>query len=74
MQSVPETEAESKWKALGDRALAVWRFDLAKEVYEKAGDLGSLMLLVVSMGDRIGLEWITAATGASFHAVLLWMR
>jgi len=72
-QSVPETEAESKWKALGDRALAVWRFDLAKEAYEKAGDLGSLMLLVVSMGDRIGLERIAAA-GASFRAVLLWTR
>ncbi|KIM61439.1 hypothetical protein SCLCIDRAFT_121865 [Scleroderma citrinum Foug A] len=67
-QSVPETEAESKWKALGDRALAVWRFDLAKEAYEKAGDLGSLMLLVVSMGDRTGLEWVAAAaekTGAN---------
>ncbi|KIM60060.1 hypothetical protein SCLCIDRAFT_26853 [Scleroderma citrinum Foug A] len=75
MQSVPETEAESKWKALGDRVLAVWRFerfDLAKGAYEKAGDLGSLMLLVVSMGDRIRLEWIAAAAGASFHAVLLW--
>ncbi|KIM60066.1 hypothetical protein SCLCIDRAFT_26858 [Scleroderma citrinum Foug A] len=70
-QSVPETEAESKWKALGDRVLAVWRFerfDLAKGAYEKAGDLGSLMLLVVSMGDRIGLERIAAAaekTGAN---------
>ena len=63
-----------KWKALGDRALAVWRFDLAKEAYEKSGDLGSLMLLVVSMGDRISLERITAAAGASFRAVLLWTR
>ncbi|KIM52188.1 hypothetical protein SCLCIDRAFT_32837 [Scleroderma citrinum Foug A] len=71
MQSVPETEAESKWKALGDHALAVWRFNLAKGAYEKAGDLGLLMLLIVSMGDRIGLEWIAAAAGASFHAVLL---
>ena len=73
-QSVPETEAESKWKALGDRALAVWRFDLAKEAYEKAGDLGSLMLLVVSMGDRTGLERVAAAAGASFRAVLLRTR
>jgi hypothetical protein len=29
-RSVPELEAEVKWKALGDRALAVWRFDLAR--------------------------------------------
>ena len=56
MQSVPEQEAESKWKTLGDRALAVWQFDLAKEAYEKARDLSSLMLLVVAMGDRAGLE------------------
>ena len=73
-QSVPETEAGSKWKALGDRALAVWRFDLAKEAYEKACDLGSLMLLVISMGDRSGLERVAAAAGASFRAVLLRTR
>ena len=64
-QSVPEQEAESKWKALGDRALAVWRFDLAKEAYEKAGDLSSLMLLVVAMGDRAGLERVAATAGKS---------
>jgi len=71
-QSVPETEAESKWKELGDRAPAVGRFDLAKEVYEKAGDLhlGSLMLLVVCMGDRTGLERVSAAVGVSFSSVL----
>ena len=39
-----------------------------------AGNLGSLMLLVVSMGDRIGLERIAAAAGASFRAVLLRTR
>ena len=44
-QSIPETEAESKWKALGDHALAIWRFDLAKGAYEKAADLGSLLFL-----------------------------
>jgi len=68
-QSIPESEAESKWKALGDRALAVWRFDLAKEAYEKAGDLGSLMLLVVSMGDRTGLERVAVAAGASLSVL-----
>ena len=74
MESVPETEVELKWKALGDCALVVWRFerfDLAKGAYEKAGDLGLLMLLVVSMGDRIRLERIAAATSVSFCVVLL---
>ncbi|KAJ3899890.1 coatomer protein [Lentinula edodes] len=43
-------ESITKWKALGDRALAAWRFDLAKECFENAGDLGALMLLLMSMG------------------------
>ncbi|CCM00473.1 uncharacterized protein FIBRA_02506 [Fibroporia radiculosa] len=54
-RTVPELEAESKWKAIGDRALAVWRFDLARESYEKAGDTSALMLLLLSIGDRDGL-------------------
>ncbi|KAI6146426.1 coatomer WD associated region-domain-containing protein [Pisolithus tinctorius] len=55
-RSVPEAEAESKWKALGDRALAVWRFDLAKEVFERAGDLSSLMFLLLAVGNVDGLR------------------
>ncbi|EMD40312.1 hypothetical protein CERSUDRAFT_110917 [Gelatoporia subvermispora B] len=54
-RSVPEIEAEAKWKAIGDRALAVWRFDLARESFEKAGDLSALMLLLLAIGDRDGL-------------------
>ncbi|KAJ8083114.1 Coatomer subunit beta' [Marasmius tenuissimus] len=55
VKTVPELEAEMKWKALGDRALTVWRFDLARTSFEKAGDLSSLMLLLLSIGDRDGL-------------------
>ena len=29
--AIVENESEFKWKALGDRTLTVWRFDLAKE-------------------------------------------
>ncbi|KDQ63948.1 hypothetical protein JAAARDRAFT_27621 [Jaapia argillacea MUCL 33604] len=58
--SVPEAEAESKWKSLGDRALTVWRFDLAHESFEKAGDLSALMLLLLSTGDREGLAKLAA--------------
>ncbi|OSC97980.1 coatomer beta [Trametes coccinea BRFM310] len=54
-RSVPELEAETKWKAIGDRALTVWRFDLARESFEKAGDLSALMLLLLAIGDREGL-------------------
>ncbi|KAF9074741.1 coatomer WD associated region-domain-containing protein [Rhodocollybia butyracea] len=50
----PEINPESitKWKSLGDRALAAWRFDLARECFENAGDLGALMLLLMSMGSQ----------------------
>jgi coatomer subunit beta' len=55
-QSRPDTTlTEPKWKSLGDSALKVWRFDLAKECFTRAGDLGSLLLLVLSVGDREGL-------------------
>jgi coatomer subunit beta' len=59
-RSVLEPEAETKWKAIGDRALTVWRFDLAREAYEKAGDLSALMLLLLSTGDREGLQKLAA--------------
>lgn len=55
VRNAPETEAEVKWKSLGDRALAVWRFELAREAYDKAGDLNALMLLLLSIGDKQGL-------------------
>jgi len=62
-KSVPELEAETKWKALGDRALAVWRFDLAKDCFERAGDLGALTLLLLATGDREGLKMVVAKAG-----------
>ncbi|PFH50394.1 hypothetical protein AMATHDRAFT_145122 [Amanita thiersii Skay4041] len=55
-RSVPEHEAEVKWKSIGDRALAVWRFELAHEAFERASDLSALLLLLLSIGDREGLR------------------
>ena len=63
VSSVPELEAETKWKALGDRALTVWRFDLARTSFEKAGDLNSLMLLLLAIGDREGLGQLARKAG-----------
>jgi len=60
-----ENESEIKWKTLGDRALTVWRFDLAKECFEKAGDLSALMLLLMAMGDRDGLKVLAGKAGMS---------
>ncbi|KZT37143.1 Coatomer, beta' subunit [Sistotremastrum suecicum HHB10207 ss-3] len=56
VRSIPEGEATTKWKSIGDRALTVWRFDLARDCFEKAGDLSALMLLLLSTGDRTGLQ------------------
>ncbi|KAG6892938.1 hypothetical protein C0993_002467 [Termitomyces sp. T159_Od127] len=63
-RNVPETEAELKWKALGDRALTVWRFDLAQECFEKANDLSALMLLLSATGDRAGLQALAEKAGS----------
>ena len=62
-RTVPELEAETKWKAIGDRALTVWRFDLARESFDKAGDLNALMLLLLSTGDRDGLTKLAVKAG-----------
>jgi coatomer subunit beta' len=64
-KTVLENESEVKWKTLGDRALTVWRFDLAKECFEKAGDLSALMLLLMAMGDRDGLQLLARKAGES---------
>ena len=63
--TILENESEIKWKTLGDRALTVWRFDLAKECFEKAGDLSALMLLLMAMGDRDGLKLLAGKAGVS---------
>ncbi|SRR6266702_774872 len=63
VRAVPDAEAETKWKAVGDRALTVWRFDLARECFEKAGDLNALMLLLLSTGDQAGLRQLATKAG-----------
>ncbi len=71
VRDVPDTEAETKWKAVGDRALAGWRFDLARECFEKAGDLNALMLLLLSTGDKEGLWQLAIKAGLSNALVIL---
>ncbi|KAF8165977.1 coatomer protein [Crassisporium funariophilum] len=56
LHTIPPAEASLKWKTLGDKALTVWRFELARECFSRAGDLGALMLLLVAVGERDGLE------------------
>lgn len=49
-------DAVSKWKTVGDAALAGWDLALASECFTNAKDLGSLLLLHTATGDRSGLK------------------
>jgi len=59
-QLAEQSNVESKWKHVGDAALAVWNLVLAEECFEKAKDLGSLLLLYTSTGSRAGLERLSS--------------
>jgi len=50
-----ESNLESKWKQVGDAALASWNLQLAEEAFKAAKDLGSLLLLYSSTGSQEGL-------------------
>jgi coatomer subunit beta' len=69
VRTLPELESTAKWKALGDRGLAVWRLDLAREGFEKGGDLHSLMLMLLSIGDRKGLKDVAVKAGKIPHVI-----
>lgn len=55
LQQAEEVDAEHKWKTVGDAALAGWDVALAAKCFTNAKDLGSLLLLHSSTGDREGL-------------------
>jgi coatomer subunit beta' len=70
----PPTEDETtsnlsiqiKWKSLGDRALSLWKFDLAKECFIHAGDLSSLLLVCLSLGKKADLEDVVERASECF--------
>ena len=51
-----EANVEHKWKTVGDVALSGWDVKLAEECFEHAKDLGSLLLLHSSSGNKDGLR------------------
>ncbi|KAG6013043.1 hypothetical protein E4U43_007512 [Claviceps pusilla] len=62
--------AEHKWKTVGDAALAAWDVVLAAECFTHAKDLGSLLLLHSSTGDRDGLRTLARqAEEANAHNI-----
>lgn len=58
-------DAEHKWKTVGDAALTAWDVALAAECFTNAKDLGSLLLLHSSTGDRDGLQALATQAEAS---------
>jgi len=58
-------DAEHKWKTVGDAALAGWDVALAAECFTNAKDMGSLLLLYSSTGDRAGLKALSEQAEAN---------
>ncbi|SCV72626.1 BQ2448_4163 [Microbotryum intermedium] len=55
-RSSPHLGSQSKWRTVGDRALASWKIQLAEECFKMANDLSALLLIYTSTGDRQGLS------------------
>lgn len=53
-------DSESKWRQLGELALAAGRLDVAEACFGKAKDLGGLLLLYTSRGDGAGMASLAA--------------
>ncbi|SAM78660.1 probable SEC27-coatomer complex beta subunit [Ustilago bromivora] len=51
-RSGPQVGSESRWRTIGDKALARWNVALAKECFEKAQDLSSMLLVATCTNDR----------------------
>jgi coatomer subunit beta' len=60
-----ETDAEHRWKTVGDAALAAWDIRLAEECFTHARDLGSLLLLHSSTGNKSALRKLAAQADAA---------
>jgi coatomer subunit beta' len=70
LELAQEADVEHKWKTVGDAALAGWDVTLAAECFKNAKDLGSLLLLYSSTGDREGLRALSLqASAAGTHNV-----
>lgn len=50
-----ESDMQAKWSAVADKALELWDVKLAEECFLHAKDLGSLLLLYTSSGNKEGL-------------------
>ncbi|GAA5930151.1 hypothetical protein JCM1841_000477, partial [Sporobolomyces salmonicolor] len=69
-RSSPQVGSQSKWRTVGDRALAGWKVKLAEECFLQANDLSALLLIYTSTGDRAGLDRLkTLATEQGLYNI-----
>lgn len=57
---------EDRWRLVGDVALKKWRFDLAEECMNRAGDLDTLMMMYQAKGDFSGMAHLSERAGSAF--------
>ena len=58
---------ELKWRTLGDRALALWKVELAARCFKNAGDLPALLLVYTSIGDKEGMAELAQLASTLFR-------
>lgn len=51
-----KTNNVAKWRILGDKALAEYKFKLAEKCLLNSKDLNGLLLFYLSSGDKVGLR------------------
>ena len=70
LELAQKAQADHKWKVVGDKALESWDVRLAAECFTQAKDLGSLLLIHSSTGNREGLRALaTQAESTGVHNV-----
>ena len=60
IEAADEVDVQLKWKQLGDLALMNGNINLSIQCATKASDLGGLLLLHSSTGNRKGMEELVA--------------
>lgn len=61
----PHLGSQSKWRTVGDRALASWKISLAEECFKMANDWSALLLIYTSTGDIEGLRMLSEKSAAA---------
>lgn len=56
----------AKWRVLGDKALAEYKFELAEKCLLNSKDLNGLLLFYLSSGDKVGLRKVADMSSNTF--------